>query len=144
MQRNSILFFFNTITLSKYDFTDKHNCVFFYRQGFNNEKCTGINNTNWALDYITTHTDDMETVLAPAAISAFKQFFKDVNIARPYAITHTKSLQRIRGLTSLRRLNTYLARSGKFYKTSKILLNSFWEVEHSIKHQLLSKKSALT
>lgn len=125
MKKNSVLFFFNTLTLSKHDFVDKYNYVFFYRQGFNNEKCLNANNTNWKLDYTTLHADDMETVLAPAAISAFKQFFKDVNIARPYTITHTKSLQRIKGLTALRRLNTYLARSGKFYKTSKILLTSF-------------------
>lgn len=123
MVKKDTLLLLNSFTWNKYDFRYKHN-VFLNSYTSNNENCFRANKYSWALHYARLHNDDIESVLSVAAISAFKEFFKNANVARPYEVTHTSSLKRIRGLSAMRRFNTYLARSGKFYKTSKLLLQS--------------------
>lgn len=75
----------------------------------------------------------LEELLLPIAVSNFKQFFKNVSIATPQQLNQTPSLHRLKGLTSLRRLTTYITRGGQFYKTMQVLLNAFSTLETDLK-----------
>lgn len=75
----------------------------------------------------------LEELLLPIAVSNFKQFFKNVSVATPQQLNQTPSLHRLKGLTSLRRLTTYITRGGQFYKTMQVLLNAFSTLETDLK-----------
>ena len=76
---------------------------------------------------------NLEEILLPVAVSNFKQFFKNVSIATPQQLNKTPSLHRLKGLTTLRRLTTYITRGGHFYKTMQVILNAFSTLDNNLK-----------
>ena len=76
---------------------------------------------------------NMKDLLIGISDSQFKTFFKNLGVDTPEVLNKTKSLKRMKGLTPLSRLSLYLARSGQKLKSTKLILNSFFEIINTLK-----------
>lgn len=86
---------------------------------------------------------DINYLLKNIPLSNFKQFFKPLQIDTPEVLNKTPSLKRIKGLTSLTRLSTYLTRSGKKLKFSKLISRSLFDIIKTLNYNNLNSSMVL-
>ena len=92
------------------------------------DSCTTTFLSEVEQDFFDREVCDLNVIMSPIANSQFKSFFKLLNTDTPEILNKTTSLERLRGLTFLKRFSLYLSRAGFKEKSSRLLMNSFFHI----------------